>query len=500
MRTIRTFLALFLHLSLISPLMAQKESAKLDAMIQRGIKDWKIPGLAAIVVHKGEVVFQKAYGIKDIDSDDPVDENTLFNMGSTTKAVVALSIGMLVDQGKLKWDDKVRDHLPWFQLSDPYVTADARVKDLLTHNLGSGNADLLWLLDSMSTRGTLEKFELSERSYPLRGGFIYQNLMYVLAGELIEAVSGQHWTLFVQENVFDPLEMNRTQAKSFDIFEAGNYAFPHHDDPDEGMVKVRHTLDDQIGAAGMIWSSAADISNYLKFLESGGIFNGDTLISSATFSYLFEPHSFVTKSSFYPTQQLTKPNWTTYGLGWFQQDYRGRKLDFHTGSITGLVAMAGIVHSEDLAIYVFSNLDHAELRHAILYKAVDLYAFDDDTRDWHEEIFELYSGFSEKAKEAVKKRDESRILNTNPTLDLDEYVGTYKHKMYGTAEVSKENGALKLVFNDHLSHTLSHWNYDTFLTNREPDWRWELLVKFSVSSSGKIEELDVLGETFTKTE
>ena len=186
------------------------------------------------------------------------------------------------------------------------------------------------------------------------------------------------------------------------------------------------------------------------------------MVSPETFSYLFEPHSFVTKSSFYPTQQLTSPNWTTYGLGWFQQDYKGLKLDFHTGSITGLVAMAGVVHSEDLAIYVFSNLDHAELRHAILYKTVDLYALEDDTRDWNWEIFDLYSGFKEKAIEASKKRDESRLLNTDPTLSLNKYAGTYKHEIYGIAEVSVENGMLKLVFNDHLTHTLSHWNYDYF--------------------------------------
>ncbi|MEP1096572.1 MAG: serine hydrolase [Cyclobacteriaceae bacterium] len=496
----RLLLFLLLQATLLGHLVGQKQSSKLDAMIQQGVKDWNIPGLAAVVVHKGEVVFQKTYGVKDVGSGESVDNNTLFNMGSTTKAIVAISIGMLVDQGKVQWDDKVRDHLPWFRLSDPYVTADARVKDLLTHNLGSGNADLLWLLDSMSTRETLEKFQLSERNYPLRGGFVYQNLMYAIAGELIEAVSGQHWTVFVQKNVFEPLEMNRTQAKSADIFEAGNYAIPYHDDPDEGLVKVRHTLDDQIGAAGMIWSSAADISNYLRFLVSGGVFNGDTLITPVTFSYLFEPHSFVTKSGFYPTQQLTNPNWTTYGLGWFQHDYRGSKLDFHTGSITGLVAMAGIMHDKDLAVYVFSNLDHAELRHSILYKAIDLYAFDDNTRDWHKEIFELYSGLKERAKEATKKRDEARVANTNPTLNLDEYIGNYNHKMYGTAVVSIDKGKLKLVFNNHLTHSLSHWNYDTFITNKEPDWRWESLVKFNVGSTGKIEELNVLGETFTRTE
>jgi len=150
---------------------AQQETnnQKLDAMIVQGIKDWKVPGLAAIVVKDGKVVFQKTYGVKNVQTKEPVNENTLFAMASTTKAIVALSLGMLVDEGKLKWDDKVVEHLPNFRLSDPYITANARVKDLLTHNLGIGNADLLWFIDSTSTRQTLKNFQHAKKTYPLRG-------------------------------------------------------------------------------------------------------------------------------------------------------------------------------------------------------------------------------------------------------------------------------------------------------------------------------------------
>jgi CubicO group peptidase (beta-lactamase class C family) len=474
------------------------KSKKLNAMIEEGMKDWQIPGLAAVVVKNGEVVFKKTYGIKDIETKEPVDKNTLFNMASTTKALIAISLGMLVDQDKISWDDKVIDHLPSFKLSDPYITADARVKDLLTHNLGIGNADLLWIMDSVSTTETVDKFKYAKKTYPLRGGFTYQNIMYAIAGELIEAVSGQHWSLFVENNILKPLDMTRTQTKSIDILQAGNYTTPHFNDLDDGLVKVSYTFSDQIGAAGMIWSSINDISNYLTFLVNDGIFKGNTLLQLSTFQYLFKPHSMLTETGVYPTNALTKPNWNTYGLGWFQQDYRGNKLDFHTGSLAGLVAIAGIMHDQNMAVYVFANLDHAELRHAIMYKAIDLYAFNDDSRDWHEEIFRLYSGFRDKAKETIKKRDEERVKGTNPSLNLNEYSGLYQHEMLGKVNVSVVSGLLQIDFNNYLYYKAEHWHYDTFITNKDPKWRYRSLINFNLNKSGKIEELEVGGEKFTK--
>jgi len=485
----------------ISSIFAQDDSngKKLDAMIEEGMQDWQIPGLVAVVVKDGEVVFKKTYGIKDIESNDPVDENTLFNMGSTTKAIIAISIGMLVDQGKLNWDDKVRDHLPSFELSDPYITADARIKDLLTHNLGIGGADLLWALDSVSTAETIERFKLAKRTYPLRGGFTYQNIMYAIAGEVIGAVSGEHWTTFVENNIFKPLEMTRSVAKTIDILQAGNYTTPHFNDPEDGLVKVGYTFSDQIGAAGMIWSSASDISNYLKFLVNDGVFNSDTLIQPSTFNYLFKPQTILTENWYYPTNALTKPKWNTYGLGWFQQDYRGNKLDFHTGSITGLIAIAGVMHDHDMAVYVFANLDHAELRHAILYKAIDLYVFDDDSRDWHEETFKLYSGFREGAIRAVKKRDEERVLGTNPSLALEEYTGTYRHEMLGSVNVSLEEGQLHFDLNDYRFYKTEHWHYDTFISNKDPQFRSKVLISFNLNTSGNVMDLTVFGQQFIKS-
>lgn len=473
---------------------------KLDAMIVQGMTDWKVPGLAAIVVKDGKVVFQKTYGVKNLETKEAVDEHTLFNMASTTKAIVAIAMGMLVDDGKINWNDKVVDHLPYFKLSDAYITADARVKDLFTHNLGIGNADALWTLDSVSTYETIRKFQNAKKAYPLRGGFIYQNIMYAVAGEVIASVSGMPWNEFVQERIFNPLEMSRTQALAQDIFKVGNYVTPYSDDPEEGLVEVDYGFSDQIGPAGMICSTAHDISNYLTFLVNDGVYKLDTLVKPKTFKYLFEPHSFLGSSGIYPTNALTKPNWNTYGLGWFQQDYKGHKLDFHTGSLFGLVAIAGVMHDKNMAVYVFANLDHAELRHAILYKAIDLYAFEDDSRDWHGEVMKLYNEFKKEHSDNQKKKTEERVKNSKPSLPLESYVGSYSNDMLGSAKVVLVNNALQINFNEFISYDAEHWHYDTFKTNKDPRFLEKLLIHFELDTDGKIKQFDIMGEVFVKDE
>ncbi|WP_339657451.1 serine hydrolase [uncultured Maribacter sp.] len=471
---------------------------KLDAMIVQGMKDWKVPGLATIVVKDGEVVFQKAYGVKNLKTKEAVDENTLFNMASTTKAIVAIAMGMLVDDGKLNWDDKVTDHVPYFKLSDVYISADARVKDLLTHNLGIGNADALWTLDSLSTKETIQRFQFAEKTYPLRGGFTYQNIMYAVAGEVIAAASGKPWNEFVQQRIFNPLEMTRTQAIAANIFKAGNYVTPYLNDMEEGLIEVDYGFSDQIGPAGMICSTAHDMGNYLTFLVNDGVFKSDTLLQPKTFKKLFEPHSFLGTTGTYPTNALTKPNWNTYGLGWFQQDYKGHKLDFHTGSLFGLIALAGIIHDKDLAVYVFANLDHAELRHAIMYKTMDLFAFNDDGRDWHTEVFNLYQGFKKEGIEKVKKDEAERVKNTKPSLPLLDYEGTYKNKMLGSVQVALLNGKLQINFNEFITYSAEHWHYDTFITNKDPRFYKKLKVNFDLNEAGKSSRLNIMGEVFIK--
>ena len=472
----------------------------LDEMIVTGMQDWKIPGLAAVVVKDDEVVFKKAYGIKSILSKEAVNGETLFAMASTTKAMVAMALGILVDEGKLHWDDKVVAHLPDFQLSDPYIAANARVKDLLTHNLGIANADVLWVLDSISTKSTLQRFKHTKDVYPLRGGFVYQNIMYAAAGEVIEQVSGVPWPEFVQERLFTPLQMPRSQTKAMDILKVGNYTTPHYDFDEGGVQIVDRNYSDQIGAAGMMWSCLDDITNYLKFIVNKGVVGNDTILQPTTFKTLFQPHTLIPKNQFYPTASLTQPNWISYGLGWFQHDYRGHKLDFHTGSLQGLVAIAGVIHDTNTAVYVFANLDHAELRHAILYQAMDLFAFDDSSTNWHPRIFEHYQKLKEKRKERLQKEVKARIPNTSPSLELPAYSGTYHHPLCGQLTITVENDSLLLDFNDFESMRARHWHYDTFRTATSKRWTSPNLVSFQLNGQAKVESLHFWGYTFTKSD
>lgn len=480
-------------------LRAQDKAAALDAMIEKGMEQWQIPGLVATVVHQGEVVFEKAYGVSNLQTGARVDRQTLFNMGSTTKAVVCMALGILVDRGKLKWEDKVYEHLPEFRLSDPYIREEARVMDLLTHNLGIDEADLLWVIDSVSTAETLERFAGAEKTFPVRGGFVYNNLMYAVAGEVIRAASGKPWSQFVAEEIFKPLEMTHTVALASEMFGRPNSATPYMNVPGEGIRVAPYDLSDQIGAAGMIYTCLEDVEHYMLMLEQGGVYKGQTLVSPETFAFLFEPHTLIGKEAFYPTQQLTLPHWRSYGLGWFQHDYGGHKLDFHTGSITGLVAIAGIMHDANTAVYVMANLDHAELRHAILYKAMDLWALDAPERDWHKEVFDLYEGFRLQAAQQEVDLSAKRQTGTSPRLPAAAYAGTYTHPMYGEAQVVVTANGLDLTFNDFAAFHLQHWQYDTYRSDTQNSFLARLLVNFNLGADGAVSNLEALGKTFVKS-
>ena len=472
------------------------QNEKLEAMIEQGIADWKIPALSVLVMKDGKSVFKKTYGVKNINTKEKANTQTLFTMASTTKALIAMSMGILVDEGKVEWDDKVRKHYPDFQLSDSYITEDARIKDLFTHNLGIGNADWIWYARNLSTEETIEKFAQTQKAYPLRGGYQYQNMGYVIAGEVIRTISGKQWDQFLKERIFDPLGMSRTAGMSADVLALGNVATPHYDDLEEGVIEINYAFFDQAGAAGSLYSCIDDMEKYLAFIQNKGVHNGDTLLQPTTFEYLFQP-KIIIESGFYPTAQLTKPHWKSYGMGWFQHDYKGEKVDFHTGSIDGLVAIHGWLRDHDLGVYVFTNLDHAELRHAIMYNVFDLYALGGD-RDWHKEVYEMYDGFEKEYKDYLEDLDKKRVLNTSPSKPLKDFIGTYKHPSLGNYTITMKGEGLVASLNDKFDLDLNHWHHDTFRSLVQPQWRSKEFITFQLDEMGKVKNLDFRGNEFLK--
>ncbi len=238
-----------------------------DAYIQKSQAEWRAPGMAVAVVKDGKVIFKKGFGVRELGKEDKVDTETLFSCASTTKAMTATCIGMLVDEGKLKWDDLVITHLPEYQLYDPAVTRELRVRDLLTHNSGVGNTDFLWGAMDIPTKEMLTRMRLVKPSYSLRSSFIYQNLFYVAAGQVIENVSGKPWEVFIQERIFTPLGMSRTVSKRKYIKD-NNQVRPHFE-VEKKIKAIDYTKDDEVGPAGSVWSSIDDMSKWMALYASG---------------------------------------------------------------------------------------------------------------------------------------------------------------------------------------------------------------------------------------
>ena len=460
--------------------------------------------MSVVIVQNDSTVYKNTYGVKNFFKNDPVDSKTIFSMASTTKAFIAMGLGILVGRDAINWDDKVISHFPSFKLSDDYITEDARVKDLLTHNLGIGNEDRLWTTDSTSVDEMLYNFSKSEKKYSLRGGYTYQNIMYVIAGKVIENVSGMSWQDFIEVNILDKIDFSCTLTWSKDIFNYKNHTYPHMIDYDEGIVNVPFTISDQIGAAGMMWSCADDMEKYLNFLLNKSEVNGEKVLSENTFNYIFEPQILI-GNSFYPTSKLTKPKWKTYGLGWFQHDYRGYKIDMHTGSLQGLVAIIALVRDKNIGVQVFANLDGAELRHAIIYKVFDLLLFDDNSRDWNGEVYSLYKERSEKYKKSYQDIFTYRDIESKMSLNLEDYVGVYSSKMYGEVTISlnkpklnKEKPYLNAnINNDIKNFDLQWWENDTFITDKDEKWREKLLIDFIIEDKIS-KQLIIYDVTFNK--
>ena len=491
----RTVFFLFLLFSI--NLFSQSKINILDDFILEGKEMWKIPGISVVVVKNDSTLYKKTFGKKNFFDDGLVDSETIFSMASTTKAFISMSLGILVDRDSISWDDRVVDILPSFKLSDPYITKDARIKDLLTHNLGIGNEDRLWTTDSTSVEEMLLKFSKSPRKYPLRGGYTYQNIMYVVAGQVISKVSGISWQSFVKTNILDKVGLSCTLTWSKDIFEYGNYTFPHQIDYEEGIVHVPFTISDQIGAAGMMWSCSDDMEKYLKFLLNETQLLDERILDNKTFNYLFKPQIIV-GDSFYPTAKLTKPNWKTYGLGWYQHDYRGEKIDFHTGSLQGLVTIIGLIRDKNIGVQVFANLDHAELRHAIMYKVMDLFVFSDDSRDWNREVYNLYNEMDKKYKKSYLDKFILRDENSKMTLKLIDYSGTYENDMYGRIIVSVKDEKMTLDVNNGIKFfDLEWWEKDVFITDKDEKWREKLLVKFNLNDNS-VRDLTIYNAKFKK--
>lgn len=477
------------------PALAQVERDPLeglDSYIETKMERWDVPGVAVAIVKDHEVVFAKGFGVRDLEKGGEVDADTLFAIGSNTKAFTATAIGQLVQEGRISWDDPVLRYIPEFQMFDPLVTREITIRDLLCHRSGLGtfNGDLATFASIYDRAEAIRRIRFIEPTYDFRAGFGYSNLMFLTAGEIIPRVTDTTWDEFIDQQFFTPLGMNRSNT-SFRAFETmTNVATPHGLDEGE-VVPIPHDRADNIAPAGAINSSANDMARWLLLQTGSGSFGDEQIVDPAVISETRKPHNLLQVSD---SSREINP-WThfsTYGLGWSLSDYRGRLVVSHGGGLNGMTSTVAMLPEENLGVVVLTNFDTHGLRASVVNHVFDAY-LGADPYDWDGVFFEIIQQFLAAREQAKTTREEARLENTTLALPVEDYAGRYTSAVYGDAEITLEGDVLKLDPKAHpeITGSLEHWQLDTFLCSWT-DRVWDQsLVYFDLDDAGKVSQFRV---------
>lgn len=436
----------------------QPDLAQLDAYIADAVKQFDQPGLAVGIVKKGELVWSKGYGKLDLAKSDAVTPNTLFFIASMSKAFTACAIGLLVDEGKLSFDDPVRDHMPEFSTVNPYVTANMTVRDLLCHRSGwaTFDGDLLWYGTHYTQQEILARHAGQPFVYGFRERFGYSNLMFIAAAQLIERVSGKTWDAFITERILQPLQMERSTVETADLSRFTDVALPHvrkGQDPNAPQRSMPYqALQGADGATG-INSCVTDLAKWDAMWANEGQVGDKPFLSRSTFNTLTS------------TQLAIGGRRDGAAMGWFVEENNGEKVITHSGGMPGFVLNHAVVPDRDLAVIALGNGESYSV-FAVTNKVLDHY-LGDGTADPVATMVPHIKQMAEQEARRRAERDAARKLKAKPTIALDQLQGTYSDKIYGNATVTVKGAVATLTLlpaPELFTGTLEHWHYDT--------WKW----------------------------
>jgi CubicO group peptidase (beta-lactamase class C family) len=462
--------------------------------VQQGMDLWHVPGMAVTVVNKDQVLFQQGFGKTAAKRGEVVDEHTLFAAASTTKAMVVAGLLMLQDEGRLLLTDPITVHLPELQFGNPGLNRDVTVADLLAHRTGLPSTDLWTFMQGMTLDDQISRLRQVKPEASLRARLIYQNTMYELAGLLIERLTGERWDQFLMHRLWHPIGMRETYGSRSQIPAVASIVRPYHYVGDELLEADWDFSAELADAAGSVWTSVHDMGLWAQFLLRNGVTaSGDVLISEAGMAQMFEPHQLAAVKDFYPTTELTQPHWRSYGLGWFQQDFQGRMINYHTGSLSGLIALIGLDRDHDKAVVILGNRDHAEMRHAVLWQVMD--QNQPGGRDWNQQVYDLYAREQASRDARWNEIRQQRIANANPGLPLTAFAGRYSSKVNGDVVVVYSDRRLLLkTALDTLE--LRHWHLNSFVAEFPPDNR--VFGEFEISAEGKVKAMEIFDDRFER--
>ncbi|MEO8773184.1 MAG: serine hydrolase [Gelidibacter sp.] len=483
----RYTLALVLFVSLFSFTLFAQEALpeNFDAWAESGRKDWKIPGMAIGIVKNGEVIYAKGFGEKKLGSGEKVDAKTIFSIASVSKNITAAALGILVDEGKIDWDDKITKHIPWFQLKDPWVTQELTIRDALTHQVGLGRilGNRLQFMTNSSRDSVLYQMRYMELEKPFRTEFVYNNVMYALAGQIIEHVDGRTWDAFLKERLFAPLEMNSSTTSITQLKTSDNQAYPHQQIEGK-VVPIQRRNWDNAGPAGGVNASVNDLNNWMLMqLGVAGTYNGKAIISAKQMNEIHKP-----QMVHRPANAMAGQG--SYGFGWNISDYKGNRVLTHGGATDGFNTAMYLMPELELGVIVVGN-NFNSFGNAVAYQVMDAYLGGNDL-DWNERYLQGYKKSYDLATAERDKIHNARAKKTKSSLELEAYVGTYQSPGYGKVEVKKGGKNLVLHFwnTEGLEAQLEHWHYDTFRAVWKNPAQREEFMQFHLGKDGKVEALD----------
>ncbi len=475
------------------PTLTEIAPPELDTYVGRVIKTFDVPGLALAVVKDGRVVVAKGYGVRRMGEPASVDAQTLFGIASNTKVFTAAALGLLVEEGKIDWDAPVTNYLPWFAMWDPYVTREMTVRDLLVHRsgLGLGAGDLLlWPPSTYNRAEIVKRLRFIKPATSFRSAYAYDNVLYLVAGEVIAAVSGRTWEDFVAERILSKVGMTASLPRYSASANTGNVAGTHA--VVEGALRpVKATDTENTNPEAGINSCAEDMAKWMLVLLNGGrLADGSNLFKESTVRELMTLVTPMIIADPWPELAALKPTFRGYGLGLNLRDYRGKKIVGHEGALAGYVSKVTLVPELGLGIAVLTNQESTEAYNSLSWHIVDHYLGAPAT-DWIAAFGAVRDRQAVLTSVFLKKGAAARNSASKPSLSLEKYVGTYTDAWYGDIPIAFEDGKLVMRFSrtPALVGDLEHWQYDTFVVKwRDRELRADAFVTFVLNPDGTIDE------------
>ncbi|HEY1190455.1 MAG TPA: serine hydrolase [Gemmata sp.] len=476
----------------------------IDEAVENALKGFQAPGAAVAIVRDGAVVYLKGFGVREKGKDERVTPDTVFPIASCSKAFTATLLAMLADEGQLKWDDKVREHLDYFRLSDELADRDVTLRDLLCHRTGMPRHDMLWAGLHAGTADVIKRWGKARPSTSFRSKWEYANVPFSTAGLIAAHIERKSWAGAVTARIFQPLGMKNSSGTWKEGHSQPDHATAHYYGLDKSVSAIGWDEIDHAGGAGCVNSTARDMAAWLQFQLAGGKFDGRRLLTERA---LKETHTaqmlLIPQGPFAVYFPAKVTRFASYGLGWFVHDYRGATCVSHGGTLTGFRAQCMMVPEKKVGVVVLCNLRPSLVCETVCKTALDA-LLGLPAEDWitfHKAQMALQDFNTAAGK---KKRESARKPDTKPSLELARYAGAYEERAYGRAEVAFENEKL-LVRWGKYTFRAEHYHFDTFtLVPVEPKGevksfdRSTFEVQFRLGTSGEVEGMTFLDQEFRR--